>query len=174
MPTHWNIKGSQEADFDCGIILNYPSSIPKAFKDATDLLHKCSASPVISHAQLTQAPVHQADAPQDFISPQELLRHWLVSCQTNNMKKVKNSVLLGALSIVMLILWSHKDVEMNELIKVEIDNNKVELEKLRQDIVNTADEQAASNMEEKLQLELLSYEKKVGEWICQSIDSSSL
>ena len=79
------------------------------------------------------------------------------------MKKVKNSVLLGALSIVMLILWSHKDVEMNELIKVEIDNNKVELEKLRQDIVNTADEQAASNMEEKLQLELLSYEKKVGE-----------
>ena len=90
------------------------------------------------------------------------------------MKKVKNSVLLGALSIVMLILWSHKDVEMNEIIKVEIDNNKVELEKLRQDIVNTADEQAASNMEEKLQVELLSYEKKVGEWICQSIDSSSL
>jgi hypothetical protein len=43
------------------------------------------------------------------------------------MKKVKNSVLLGALSIVMLILWSQKDVEMNELIKVEIDNNKVEL-----------------------------------------------
>jgi hypothetical protein len=79
------------------------------------------------------------------------------------MKKVKNSVLLGALSIVMLILWSQKDVEMNELIKVEIDNNKVELEKLRQDIVNTADDQAASNMEEKLQLELLSYEKKVGE-----------
>ena len=76
------------------------------------------------------------------------------------MKKVKNSVLLGALSIVMLILWSQKDVEMNELIKVEIDNNKVELEKLRQDIVNTADDQAASNMEEKLQMELLSYEKK--------------
>ena len=90
------------------------------------------------------------------------------------MKKVKNSVLLGALSIVMLILWSHKDVEMNELIKVVHDNNKVELEKLRQDIVNTADDQAASNMEEKLQMELLSYEKKVGKWIFQSIDSSSL
>ena len=78
------------------------------------------------------------------------------------MKKVKNSVLLGVLSIVMLILWSQKDVEMNELIKVEIDNNKVELEKLRQGIVNTADDQAASNMEEKLELELLTYEKKVG------------
>ena len=82
--------------------------------------------------------------------------------KTHNMKKVKNSVLLGALSIVMLILWSQKDVEKNELIKVEIDNNKVELEKLRQDIVNNADNPAASNMEEKLQLELLTYEKKVG------------
>ena len=90
------------------------------------------------------------------------------------MKKVKNSVLLGALSIVMFILWSQKDVEMNELIKVEIDNNKVELEKLRQDIVNNADNPAASNMEEKLQLELLTYEKKVGHGrIFQNIDSFS-
>jgi len=86
------------------------------------------------------------------------------------MKKVKNTVLLGALSIVLLILWSRNEGGINEKIKGEIDSNKVELEKLKQELVSNANGQSPNNLEERLHMELLSYEEKVMSMLCSMPD----
>jgi len=79
-------------------------------------------------------------------------------------------VVLGGLGVVLLILWSRHDGVVNEKIKVEIDNNKEELEKIKQEIVNSVDNPSSDNLEDQLQMELLSYEKKVMSRLCSLPD----
>ena len=73
----------------------------------------------------------------------------------------KNSVVLGGVTVVLLLLWSRHDGVVNDKIKVEIDNNKEQLEKIKEEIVNNVDNPSSDNLEDQLQMELLSYEKKV-------------
>ena len=57
-------------------------------------------------------------------------------------------------------MWTRQDEGESEKIKMEIEKNKNDLKKIKQELESSGDEKS-SNLEEGLKLELTSYENKV-------------
>lgn len=75
-------------------------------------------------------------------------------------KQIKRLVLLFLLLPILFLMWTRQDEGESEKIKMEIEKNKNDLKKIKQELESSGDEKS-SNLEEILKLELTSYENKV-------------